>query len=345
MRRGFSVAGVAAVAVAVIIAATSFIRLPYDTIGPGDASDVSPLVTIKGHPSFRARGQVLTTTVAVRTAVNPYQALGGWLDPTVDVLSRQELRGDIPDTTFERLNREAMADSKIAAQVVALHRLGFTDLEAGAEISAVDRRYPGAAQLRPGDVIVAVNGTQVKDSAGLVAAIGAQRPGDTISLDLAGNGDQRRQVRAELGRTPEGNARLGVQLTTKVELPFEITIDSGSVSGPSAALAYGLEVLDLLTPGELTGGGIVAATGELSADGKVGPVGGVRQKTVGVRRAGAKVFLVPKANEAEARAAAGSGMRVIAVADFDEAIARLGSLEGSNALALGLTRSEGTPTS
>ncbi|HET7720770.1 MAG TPA: S16 family serine protease, partial [Acidimicrobiales bacterium] len=85
----------------------------------------------------------------------------------------------------------------------------------------------------------------------------------------------------------------------------------------------------------LTGGTSVAVTGELLSDGSVGPIGGVAQKAVAVRRAGIKVFLVPKENEAEARAHAGKNLEIRGVSNFDEALKALGSLEGSNALALG----------
>ena len=37
----------------------------------------------------------------------------------------------------------------------------------------------------------------------------------------------------------------------------------------------------------------VAATGEIALDGTVGPIGGVKQKTFGVRAAKVDVFLVP----------------------------------------------------
>jgi PDZ domain-containing protein len=120
----------------------------------------------------------------------------------------------------------------------------------------------------------------------------------------------------------------------QIKLPFQIDIDSGAVVGPSAGVAYGLEVLDQLTPGELTGGRKIAVTGELHLDGSIGPVGGVAQKTVTVRRSGAAAFLVPKENYAEAKAHAGSHLKVYAISNFDDALRVLGSLQGSNALAL-----------
>ena len=52
-----------------------------------------------------------------------------------------------------------------------------------------------------------------------------------------------------------------------------VTVDSGRVLGPSAGLAFTLSILDLLTPGELTGGGRVAVTGEILPDGSIGPIG------------------------------------------------------------------------
>jgi PDZ domain-containing protein len=173
-----------------------------------------------------------------------------------------------------------------------------------------------------------------------VAGIRAHEPGDTVRMQVDRNGELL-NVSADLTRAEDGRALLGVRLSTKIRLPFEIAIDSGEVVGPSAGLAYALELLDVLTPGELTGGVKVAATGELAPSGEVGPVGGVAQKVVTVKRAGAKVFLVPKANEAEAKTRAGDGLRVVGVESFDEALKALGSMQGSNALALAAPPSPG----
>ena len=173
-------------------------------------------------------------------------------------------------------------------------------------------------------------------SADVVTAIQSRQPGDILHLRIDRAG-QPTDLDAPLGQGDDGRPLLGVRLTTRVKLPFEITIDSGRVVGPSAGLAYALELVDLLTPGELTGGMAVAATGDLRADGTVGPIGGVEQKTVTVRRAGAKVFLVPRENFEEAQSRAGDDLQVFAVDSFDDALGVLGGLEGSNALALGLT--------
>jgi PDZ domain-containing protein len=144
-----------------------------------------------------------------------------------------------------------------------------------------------------------------------------------------------RDVTVRLKAGDDGRAKLGVVITTKdfkVDAPFDIAVDSGRVVGPSAGLAYALEMIDVLTPGELTGGTVVAATGELAdTSGQVGEIGGVAQKTLAVQRAGAKVFLVPRANYAEAKAHAPKGLRVVPVDSVDDALRALGAIKGSNA--------------
>ena len=312
-----------------------YVQLPYDTLAPGSVRMVNSVIEVEGHPTYPPEGKVFYTTVAVRERVNPYEALAGWLDPAVDVMPETEVRGPVPPDEFQRMNIEAMADSKTTAQVLALRQLGFTGLGVGAEVVEVQPGMAAAGILKADDVITSIDGKQVNNSSDAVAAIRARAPGDTVRMHVKRGDAAAFDAEAVLGRGDDGRPLLGVRLSTKIQLPFEIKIDSGRVVGPSAGLAYGLELLDLLTPGELTGGSTVAATGELEADGTIGAVGGVGQKTVSVRRAGIQVFLVPKANEAEARAHAGSKLEIRGVATFEEALTALGSLEGSNALALG----------
>jgi Lon-like protease len=311
-----------------------YVQLPYDTLAPGSARAVDGVIEVEGHPTYPPQGKVFYTTVAVRERVNPYEALAGWLDPAVEVIPETKVRGTVPPDQFQRMNVEAMADSKTTAQVLALRQLGYADLGIGAEVVEVQPDMPATPVLRPHDVIVAIDGTPVRNSSDAVTAIRSRAPGDTLRMQVKRGDAPPAEVSAVLAES-EGRPLLGVRLSTKIQLPFEINIDSGRVVGPSAGLAYGLELLDLLTPGELTGGSAVAVTGELLSDGTVGAVGGVAQKTVTVRRAGIKVFLVPKANEEEARANAGDRLEVRGVANFEEALKALGSLDGSNALALG----------
>ena len=96
-------------------------------------------------------------------------------------------------------------------------------------------------------------------------------------------------------------------------------IDSGDIGGPSAGLMWTLGVIDLLTPGELTGGRVIAGTGTIALDGTVGPIGGIQEKVVAAEHAGAKVFFVPTADAAGARSIA-HGIVLVPVKTFQDAL-------------------------
>ena len=107
-----------------------------------------------------------------------------------------------------------------------------------------------------------------------------------------------------------------------------VRIEAAGVDGDSAGLAFTLGILDLLTPGELTGGLRIGVTGTIEANGDVGPVGSVGFKAVAVREAGAGYFLVPAGQGAEAAARAGEGLEVVEVSTLDQALAVLERLGG-----------------
>ncbi len=325
------VAAATASVLAMVAVAALFVRIPYDTLAPGSARRVDDLIAIEGHPVYPPKGRLMFTTVSVRDRINLWEALAGWLDPDVDVIPEAEIRGPLPPEQYHQLNVEAMADSKTSAEAIVLRHLGFTDIGGGAEVMSIEPGLPVDSVLDPNDVIVAADGKPVTGPADVIAVIRAHQPGDPITLGMVRGGAPATEVTTTLGRGDEGQALLGVRLSTKLKLPFGITIDSGSIEGPSAGITYSLALLDQLTPGELTGGAKVAATGELGADGLVSPIGGITQKVATVREADATMFLVPRENYAEAKAHAGDDLEVVAVGSYDDALRALATLPGSNA--------------
>ena len=168
---------------------------------------------------------------------------------------------------------------------------------------------------------------------------GDDEDGASTTTTTAAGGDDHpvRTETVELGARPDDPALplLGVQLGTRdqvVELPYPVSIDTGRVGGPSAGLAFTLAVLDVLTPGELTGGRQVAVTGTIDGLGNVGPIGGIEQKAAAVREEGADVFIVPASEADQARRRAGD-VEVVGVETLDDALRALDRL-GGNALDL-----------
>jgi PDZ domain-containing protein len=195
-------------------------------------------------------------------------------------------------------------------------------------------------------VIVRAGGRTVGIASDLMAAIGGHHPGDVFPMTVA-RSNGRFDTTVHLASCPEAacpgtnaqRAYLGIELVTKNDrytYPFKVDIDLAGVGGPSAGLAFTLGIIDALTNGHLTGGHRVAVTGEIFLDGTVGPIGGIALKTVAVERAGADVFLVPKddnsGGEPQYRAAAakarGHRIKVIAVANLEEALNALRSIGG-----------------
>ncbi len=111
--------------------------------------------------------------------------------------------------------------------------------------------------------------------------------------------------------------------------PFNVSINVTNIGGPSAGLAMTLGVIDALDGGSLTGGHTVAATGTIDAQGDVGDVGGVAQKTVAVENAGATVFLVPPQEYGAAMSKDRPGLKVYEVSTLDQALAVLAAYRGS----------------
>lgn len=238
-----------------------------------------------------------------------------------------------PGESFKERVVEARAEMQRSEQIaaaVALKAAGL-DVEAtprGVLVEAVAVDVPAAKTLSSGDLIVAVNGRKVTTVEQLLHATQAVRPGEKLRLRL-------RRDDKVVGRTvatvaaPDDSKRaiIGIRVSqdAKIELPLTVDIDLGNVGGPSAGLPFALQIYKELGH-DVARGRRVAATGEIELDGSIEPVGGIKQKTYGVRSAGADVFLVPAGeNAATARRYAG-GLRVIPVESFEQALRVLRTL-------------------
>jgi PDZ domain-containing protein len=113
-----------------------------------------------------------------------------------------------------------------------------------------------------------------------------------------------------------------VDQDAKIELPFDVDIDLGRVGGPSAGLPFALEIARQLGR-DVTHGCRIAATGALALDGTVIPIGGVKQKTIGARRADVDYFLVPVGENAEDAQENAKGLEIIPVESFQQALRKL----------------------
>jgi PDZ domain-containing protein len=301
---------------------------------PGSARLVVDGIDVAGTETFASEGRILFMTVSIDRRLSVWEWVEANIDDAIDLHTWESVYGDRTVSENRERNLDLMQSSKDAAVIVALDHLGLDVLEAtgvGFEETVADGPVDGV--LEPGDVIVAIDDDPVTDLESLRDALGGHAPGDEVVLTVEHHetGDRRR-VTVTLGVHPDdGGAFIGIsgvqERVSDAPLPFDIEIDSGEIGGPSAGLAFTLSILDLLTPGELTGGGDVAVTGTIRLDGTVGDVGGVAQKAAAARSEGAALFIVPEMAVDEARSTAGS-MEVVGVASLDAALEALSDFGG-----------------
>lgn len=241
-------------------------------------------------------------------------------------------------------NTQQAVQATSAAPVAALRRLGYVVKQEnlGAQVDTViPRTAAAAAGLECNDLITAVDGKPVHTAGDVAADLHGLPPGTSVRVtvvrDTPGGKPRTFDLVARLGPTPALSGQpanqkqgfLGImsETRTKYDFPFPVSVQVGSIGGPSDGLALALGLIDTLSQGQLTGGLKIAATGEIDPNGNVIQIGGAAQKAVAVRRAGAQVFFVPQANYAAAKSEAGS-MKVMAVNSLDQALADLSALGG-----------------
>ena len=316
----------ALIGLVLVVGATVPFPASYLLLYPGEPRSLDRELSVDGARTFDDAGSVLLMTVRL-SGPEPtgFELLRGWLDDDVEVVTEEEIFGDQDREENDRFNVALMDASQVVAAKVALERLGYAVPVEAYEVALTDPESPADGRLRRGDLIVAIDGAPVRDGVDLGEAVRSRQPDEpvTFTVDRARRGAGTETVTIETRAAPdgpyEGEAQVGVVTSSRYDFPVDVSFSTGEVGGPSAGLAFTLAILDELTQGELTGGGPVAVTGTIAADGTVGPIGGAGQKAAGAREAGARLFIVPTADVEEARKHAGD-VRVVGVATLDEAL-------------------------
>lgn len=326
----------------------SQIGVPWVAFEPGSATPTEQRVAVNGAQTYDAEGQILFLTVRV----NQLTALE-WLsksrDKNVDIERESDVLGNRTPSENRKFNQDLMVRSKSNAELVALSYLGYDVFTStGVLITNVVDGSAAAGNLSVNEAITAVNGTETPTAQSLVDLLKTTTPGTQVTLDVEnGDGSNHHQVTVTLGARPDGSAGgfLGIGTDDRVEekkdVPVHVNIDSGDVGGNSAGLAFTLAIIDEMTPGSLTGGHKVAVTGTIDLDGTVGDVGGVSQKAVAAKRAGAEYMIVPTVEEEQAKRFVGDTIKVIPVNTLTDALNALSDL-GGNARQLALPGAQHT---
>ncbi|MFF7363369.1 PDZ domain-containing protein [Streptomyces sp. NPDC008125] len=330
--------------------------VPYAEMSPGptvntlgDASG-EPVLKISGRKTYPTSGHLNMTTVRVTGAdysMNLFEALYGWLAHDGVIVPHDTL---YPDGKTEEQstqeNAEEFSQSQESAKVAALKELHIP-VTSRVIVSTVVKGGAAEGRLHAGDVIESVDGTRIKDPADVAELVSKHDPGQKVTFTVVPA--ERAAAAEKAGKEPEGTndvtlttrkadddgrAIVGIQAGTDHTFPFDIDINLADVGGPSAGLMFSLGIVDKLTPGQLTGGKFVAGTGTIDDDGTVGPIGGITMKLIGARNAGARYFLTPDENCADAAADTPSGLTLVRVKTMADAKKSLDRIRTGDTAAL-----------
>lgn len=315
------------------------VPVPFVTWRPGVAVDVlgatdgAPLVQVTGLETHEATGKLLLTTVSTTRAdgsIGLPEALMAYFSSDSDTLPRDAIFP--PGSTGEQVHEQgvaAMDTSKDNATVAALRAAGQQVTEMPV-VETVSLSGPAKDKLEPGDLIESIDGEKAttRDD---VATIVRNRPvGDPVVFKVLRGGNPQT---ISVVTVADGQSRPMVGITVGVGYRFapevHYNLDPGIV-GPSAGLVFALAIYDKVTDGVLMGETVVAGTGGMDASGRVQAIGGIRSKMAAARKAGATVFVFPKANCADIGSAP-TGMLAVPVASLKDAIATLKLLKEGQA--------------
>lgn len=227
--------------------------------------------------------------------------------------------------------RVSIEDSKRWAEIVALSKLGYPVKITGdgVEVVEVMDDSPAKEVLQKGDVIVKIDGTEIKSTEDMIACVTEKPIGSKCRVTFK-RGEKLKTAVIKTVSHPMFPKKSAFRITIATHnwtpvLPIDIEINTGNIQGPSGEMMFALEIIDRLLPEDLTKGHRIAGTGTILSDGRIGSVEGIKQKVIGAERAGIEYFLVPQGNYDEATSYA-KEMKVISVNTLDDALNFLKSL-------------------
>src|SRR5216683_733676 len=166
------------------------------------------------------------------------------------------------------------------------------------------RRYLGRPRFQSEvaertDTPGVATGLAVTGTGGDVLFIEAAHMAGDQGLTLTGQlGDvMKESVQIALSYVRSHAASLGIDATAFKDRQFHVHVPAGAVpkDGPSAGITMVTALASLLTDRPVRGH--LGMTGEVTLQGKVLPIGGVKQKLLAAHRAGLKEVILPRRNE------------------------------------------------
>jgi len=307
----------------------TFIGTDYYFMSPGPPYQWE--IEVDQKKVYPFDGSLFQLTVR-RDEANYLIYLWSFVDNRIDLYPREViLPNGVTPEELTQISLQNMKTSENVAIAVALKELGYNVTTTGDGVLVVGllEDSPVNDKLIRGDLITSINDIKIESTTEFIAALRTYKIGDEITIGLTRTINEKSDnlfVKTNLIEHVEyeGEPMVGFLASTvneSFEFPFAVDIKTGNVGGPSAGLMMALNVYNLLTEEDITNSKVIAGTGTIEIDGSVGPVGGVKQKVIAAKNAGAEIILVPVANYEVAKNYETEKTKIIPVDNFDEALA------------------------
>ena len=312
----------------IVIGSMTFVKTDYYFMSPGPPYQWD--IEYGNIENYEFDGNLFQLTVR-RDEANALIYAWSYVDNSVDLYPREVIlpKGVTPEE-LTQISIQNMKTSENVAIAVALTYIGYDIGSKGDGVSVVGilDDSPVKDKLLKGDVLNSINGEEISSATEFIATLRRYQIGDFVTIGLERDFDgETKNIEVETKLIEhieyEGEPMVGFLATTineRFDFPFEVDIKTGNVGGPSAGLMMALNVYNNLIPEDITNSLVVAGTGTIEIDGSVGPVGGIKQKVIAAKRAGAELILVPTANFEEAIPMASESTAIVAIDSFEEAL-------------------------
>lgn len=320
-----------------------FQPVPYVLGKPGPlfnslgSIDGKKLVFISGAETFPTSGELNMTTVSVyggpEDGIDLLKAIRGWLDPEINVEPRESVYPeDLTDDQQYEMSMAYFSESQSNATAAALN---YLDLPVISQVfvSSVQAEYPADRKLKPNDVLLAIDGVEVTSPEQAVRLIRRNSVGSIVEVEVSRNGHAKKYVIKTTSNPDDKKiSYLGIGVDTRYSAEFNIDFQVDDVGGPSGGTMFALSIIDQLTPGYLNNGKVIAGTGTITPEGKVGAIGGIAQKMFASQHHGADLFLAPAENCEDLLAGTPEGLRVAPVKTLSQAVSVLNAYKAGKPL-------------
>ena len=312
----------------ILVSSLSLIETEYYFMSPGPPYQWD--IDYGEIDNYEFDGSLYQLTVR-RDEANVLIYIWSLLNDSYDLYPREVILPDgVTPKELSEISIQNMRTSENVAIAVALKNVGYEISSKGDGVAVVGilDDSPVKDKLKKGDLLNSINNKNISSATEFISTLRTYSIGETVSIGLLREIDgNKKTLTIETTLIEhveyEGEPMVGFLATTvneRFDFPFEIDIKTGNVGGPSAGLMMALNVYNNLIPEDLTNSMIVAGTGTIEIDGSVGPVGGIKQKVIAAKKAGAELILVPVANFDEAKIFETEETAVVAVDSFAEAL-------------------------